>query len=53
MIQKLLRNMIQQVCESFKCQDHLFSMVLLYRKMQLLREVSGGMLGLSGKRRNR
>lgn len=36
--------------KSFKCQDHLFSMVFCcIEKCNSLREVSGGMLGLSGK----
>jgi hypothetical protein len=34
----------------FKCQDHLFSMVLLFRKCNSLREVAAGMVGLSDKR---
>ena len=34
----------------FKCKDHLFSMVFCcLKKCNSLREVSGGMLGLSGK----
>ncbi len=34
----------------FKCQDHLFSMVFCcLKKCNSLREVAGGMLGLSGK----
>jgi hypothetical protein len=48
MIQKAVKSLIR-IGMSFKCKDHLFSMVLLFRKCNSLREVAGGMLGLSGK----
>jgi hypothetical protein len=50
MIQKAVKKFdSDRYVKHFKCKDHLFSMVLLFRKCNSLREVAGGMLGLSGK----
>jgi Transposase DDE domain/Domain of unknown function (DUF4372) len=51
MIQKAVaKHDSDRYVKSFKCQDHLFSMFFCcIEKCNSLREVSGGMLGLSGK----
>jgi hypothetical protein len=51
MIQKAVKKFdSDRYVKHFKCQDHLFSMIFCsLEKCNSLREVSGGMLGLSGK----
>jgi hypothetical protein len=51
MIKKAVKNHdSDRYVKHFKCQDHLFSMVFCcLEKCNSLREVAGGMLGLSGK----
>ena len=51
MIQKAVdKHNSDRYVKSFKCQDHLFSMIFCcIEKCNSLREVSGGMMGLSGK----